>query len=351
MSPDLPFKENPLERVLHASVFWLYALGMIFGIVLLSQSVFWVGSQEIGLIWRFGKLQSIAEPGTHFCWPYPVESTQKIPYHKSMEVTITTLTPEKPLSSPNETAETLNPERDGYLLTADGAILTLPMCSLTYSIDGGDPAALVRLLTAYPDEKDFLGAVREAGHVPILRRLLEQAAIRATAEMKAENILRQPADFNDRILTFVREGVGRLHLGILCEKISANLFIPGQVSEAYETVGMIRSTEQKMLSDAAKKAVSLRSEGILLAGKIRSDAHSARAARLAQAKGDADRFNRILPEYRRHPETVRRILRDETAEKIYADAEEKIILDPLSIGQLRLNITRERPVQPKESEE
>lgn len=345
MSSRIP-ATNSLAGTLGHSLFFLTILAGILVIVIAMQSIFTVGSQELGLIRRFGKLQNIVGTGTYYCWPYPIETTQKIPFQKEMSIAISTFRRGLPASAQYALPETLDPETIAYLVTADQGILFMQNCTLSFTIDTQDKEAMIRFLTAYPEQRDFLGTVTEPAYNPALRQFLAQSAVKAAAEMKTEEIIRQPAIFGETILTHLRRTLQKMQFGIQCQNVIANAAIPEQIADAYAAVGMGRAQEQQQFVESRKKAAQLTGEGQTERGRILSRAQTDAARRIGSARAAADYFSGVHPSYLRDPEGIRSLLRDRSLNRIFAHADEIIIFDEKTIQQLSLNLTR-HPATPK----
>src|SRR5689334_1298568 len=106
-------------------------VGMV--VVFLASGFFTVGPQERAVVLRFGKPVGVGEkallgPGSHFALPYPIDEVVRIPITQVQ--TVKSSVGWYATSAAMEAAGTepppgpsLNPARDGYVLTADGNIL------------------------------------------------------------------------------------------------------------------------------------------------------------------------------------------------------------------------------------
>ncbi len=69
---QMPFKGRPPTKIL------ILIPLVILGLLLISDFVYTIEPEEIGVILRFGKLDRTTEPGLHVKMPYPIEQLAKV---------------------------------------------------------------------------------------------------------------------------------------------------------------------------------------------------------------------------------------------------------------------------------
>src|SRR5438309_6873620 len=106
-----------------------FLLGLLI-IVFLASGIFQVGPQERAIKLRFGKpvaegAKALLGPGLHISFPYPIDESVKVSITGIQKVSSSVgwfaITPEQELAVAEPFGGgSLNPEMDGYALTADG---------------------------------------------------------------------------------------------------------------------------------------------------------------------------------------------------------------------------------------
>ena len=110
-----------------------------------------------------------------------------------------------------------------------------------------------------------------------------------------------------------------------------NVQPPQQVQDAFDDVVRAREDKEKIinLADAYKEDVMPKARGY--AAKVVQDAKAYEATRIAESKGEAEKFNSILKEYSLQKETSESRLYLETIEKVLPKSKQIIIGDPNKI--------------------
>jgi len=106
---------------------------------------------------------------------------------------------------------------------------------------------------------------------------------------------------------------------------------PQQVQDAFDDVVRAREDKERIinLADAYKEDVIPKARGY--AAKVVQDAQAYEAARVAESKGEADKFQSILEEYSQQKESTETRLYLETIEKVLPRSKNIIIGDPSRI--------------------
>ena len=110
-----------------------------------------------------------------------------------------------------------------------------------------------------------------------------------------------------------------------------NVQPPEQVQDAFDDVVRAREDKAKIinLADAYREDILPKARGY--AAKVIQDAKAYEAVRIAESKGEADKFNSILEEYNLQKETTESRLYLETIERVLPKAKQIIIGDPNKI--------------------
>ena len=110
-----------------------------------------------------------------------------------------------------------------------------------------------------------------------------------------------------------------------------NVQPPEQVQDAFDDVVRAREDKAKIinLADAYREDILPKARGY--AAKVIQDAKAYEAVRIAESKGEADKFNSILEEYNLQKETTESRLYLETIERVLPKSKQIIIGDPNKI--------------------
>lgn len=303
-------------------------------VVFLGSGFFTVGPQEKAVILRFGKPvgqpdKVLLESGAHWAFPYPIDEVVKIPVDQMQSVRSTigwyATTPaaeaagQEPYAGPS-----LSPQRDGYVLTSDANIIHV-RGNLRYRIK----------------EPGLDYAFKFANASNLVQNALNSAMVFAAAHYKVDDVLMGDfAGFRELIQRRLNQLIDQQQLGIVVDQLDLQAIPPRQVKDDFNAVTQA----------AAKRGTDLnhaRNEASQTLGKARSDASALVAAAeadrtraVAIAAAEAERFTRLLPQYRANPELFARQHRAQVIQRVMTNAQEKILLPP---GQVRLQLDRETP--------
>lgn len=316
-------------------------------VAFLASGIFTVGSQERAVILRLGKPVVAKEgpllgPGLHWAYPYPIDEVVKITNAQIQTVTSTVgwyaTTPEwEAAGTEPPPGVSLNPAVDGYTLTADGNIIHV-RANLRYRIS--DPLAYVF---------NFTNAAA------VVQNDLNNAILYASAHYTVDNALqRDVAGFKEKVSRRVSQLVDEQRLGITLEPIDIRAMPPRQVTNEFTKVLAAEQERSKMINEAqAYASTNLSSAKGEAEARINDGLTSSN--RMVQAvAAEAQRFSRLLPEYRKNPDLFRQRLHTETLQRVLANASEKWSFPQPANGQsdeIRLQLSREPPKAKGQAEE
>ena len=307
-------------------------------VAFLFSGFFTVGPQEKAIILRFGKPVGdgrLLGPGPHWAFPAPIDEKIKIPVgqvqvvHSSLGWYATTAAAEAAGSEPPP-GESLNPARDGYLITADENIVHA-RADLRYRI--AEPGLRYTL--------DFVNATNT------LRNAFNNALFFAAARYKVDDLLtRDQAGFREAVRARLEQLVRQQDLGIVIEQIdNVEVKPPRQLKDAFARVLESEVRSGKSLLDS-------RSYENQTLSKARADAEArknvgaAERVRLVEfVAAEVERFTNNLPAWRSNPRLFRQQHQTESLRNIFANAQEKVVA-PERAGAGRtilLQINRDPP--------
>ncbi len=318
---------------------------LLVGLFLVS-GFFIVQPQEQAIVLRLGRPvgegeKALKGPGWHWSFPYPIDEPIKVPitsiqrlrssvgwYQTTREAEqMRTDYPSIPVNSP------MNPLVDGYLLTADENIVH-SKATLTYHIS--DPVTY-----------QFNFAVASNA----VQRALDNALLATAATFKVDDILyKDIAGFSEAVRKRVVELVRAQQLGIVVEECQVESRAPRQLKDAFESVTQAELKRSKLMSDAQFYETQVTNRAIGEAQATISAAETYRASLTNYLAGEAERFQGLLPEFRRNPRLFAQQRLTDTLGRVLTNATDRIFLSGGGAlpRELRLNLNRELPKQNQE---
>lgn len=291
-------------------------------LIWLASGIFMVGPDEQGVIRRFGEYVRIVGPGLDYHLPSPIEQVTKpkTTQVKRVEIGFRTIDP----GPPARYREIL---KEAIMLTSDENIINVNLV-VQYKIK--DPVKyLFNILNPEKTVRDVSESViREV----IGKTNIEDALTTAHAQIQAQA----------RVL--IQEVFDRYEAGIHVITVQLqDVKPPAEVVHAFKDVVSATKDKRKTINEARgyqeKVLPGARGE----AARINRQALAYRDRKVKHAQGEAQKFLKVLYEYKKAKDITFRRLYLETMESILPGME-KFILDPKNQGSLLqfLPMSRER---------
>jgi membrane protease subunit HflK len=321
-------------------------------LVILGAGFFTVGPQEKAVILRFGKplgegQKMLLGAGLHWSLPYPIDEVVRIPITEIQQVRSTVgwyaTTPEMELASTEPPAgPSLNPQIDGYVITADRNIVHT-RATVLYRID--DPRTAIFNFTSGTNHTFNLGGVSNA-----VQNAANNALILTAVRFNVDDVLtRDVAGFQDAVKARVNDLAEREHLGVTVDQVQVQSVAPRQLKDVFAQVTIARQNYDKLINDAQSKTNQILNEAGALATSITNAAESARTRFVTGVESDAKAFTELLPKYERNPNLFAQMELTKAMSMILTNVGEKKFLPTHADGkpvELRLMLNNEPP-QPK----
>ena len=389
---SLDAAERSLADALRVS-FLILKLAMLLLVVLYLLSGFFnVREQEMAVRLRFGRIvgergeQVLSPGGPYFSWPYPFEQVVTVPSSPQQLDLNTSFWYETDVSHAGVSASDLqslvgplNPEKDGSLLTGDAEVVHArwsviytvddPIGYLTRVRDGGFAERLIRVVT----EQSVVNAVAQMTADRLIRsqdvsvaRLRAQelldalgSGIRITSLTVKDPVYPLPVrvavqevlnaeSVRARLIEEAQEQWGRILVGAAGEAFEPLLTLV----ESYELASQSGIDGERLVVleerlDRCFSGLGIGLDGgvIPIGGEVAQLIHDAKTYRtevISRIRGEADYFNRLLPEYRANPRIVRSRLWEDAKERILTGDVETMYLPR---GQAYLELNRDPRVQ------
>jgi len=341
LPPETPVDagSQALAEALRSSFTIVKVVMVLLVLVFLASGLFTVGPEQRAIILRFGKAQGEGEkalllPGLHWSFPYPIDEHIKVSIGGLQQVSSTVgwyaVTPEEMLAGIVPPAgPTLNPVTEGYVMTADANIIH-SRAILIYRIR--DP---IRYVFSYVNASNTV------------QSLLDNALLHAAADFKVDDILtRDVAGFQEEVRRRVTRLADQQELGISVEQCAIQSVPPRQLTDAFASVLKAEVTRSQVLDDARRDENQVTNKASADAESIINLAQSDRVRHVSDVAAEAQRFEKILPQYQRYPALFEVQRLTETLGLVLTNAQEKLFVADSPGGkqrQLRLLLNREPP--------
>jgi membrane protease subunit HflK len=280
----------------------------------LATGLHFVQPDEQALVRRCGRaLDPPWEPGPHFGLPWGWDRVDRVKPREVKRVTVGPLT---------LGAEAVG-SGDNLLLTGDRNLIKV-RASVQFSIQ--DPAAYLFRTTAV----DRL--VAKMGEAAVTEVLCRQAVDRALTRGKQELGL--------LLLNRLQTLLDRYQLGITVRSVDiGGVEPPVEVAEAFTNVISALREREQQINQAHSYANKTLAQAQAEAQRLRDEARGLHERVVRKAQGEAERFEKLLPEYRRSKQLTAQRLYLETLGELLPKLRSKLIIDTGS--DLDLSILRE----------
>jgi len=263
----------------NARTLWGLGTGLVVIAWLLLTSFHTIGTQEIGVVTYFGRYSGTLSPGIRMTLPAPIAAVQKI----NVTGIQTFAFPDANDSNPN------------LVLTGDGNLV-----DLSYSVQWNiaDPQKYAFELDR-PDD-----AVKATAETAI-RAVVANSTLDEVLGAGKLEIQTRVAEAMQKILSDYQSGIHIVSVAL------NNAAAPSQVSDAFKDVTAAQNERQSNLTQARGYALQV----------------------VANAQGEAARFNGYYAQYKLAPDPTRRRMYYETMETILPKTN-KTIVEPRGIAPL-----------------
>jgi membrane protease subunit HflK len=273
---------------------------MIVGLIVLlvlgwaATGVYRVNDAERGIVLRFGAYAATTQPGLRWHVPWPVESVEL--------VNVAQITPFSQTTR---------------MLTADENIVVV---DLVVQYQRADPKA-------------FLFNVRDPEGT--LSDVSESAIREVIGKNSADFVLLEGrAEIASRTQELIQEALDEYGAGIIVTKVNLqDTNFPSQVEAAVQDAIKAREDRERLAFEAQSYANDILPKARGEAVRRIQDSEAYRARVVADAEGEASRFEQLLVEYERAPEVTRERLYIEVMEEVFGNST-KVLLDAEGGGNI-----------------
>ena len=308
--------QDRLRSLLPGPGFSTGTLIVVLLIVLLGwlfSGVYIVGTNEQGIVLRFGRFVARTPPGINYHLPWPIETAYTLDVTRQRQINI------------------------GYKIDEDNNNASVDVPSEAEMLTGDENIIDINF-TVYWKVKDagaFLFNVENPAETPdqTIKAVAESAMREVVGRSQFENILTQDReaiesevrDLMQKTLDMYGQGVTVINVKM--QKADP----PDEVISAYRDVQAARADQERMRNEAEGFANTIIPQARGNAARIVQDAEAYRQKSIAEASGQAKRFLSVLAQYRTAPDVTRKRMYIETMSSILTGMN-KVIVDNSAKG-------------------
>lgn len=303
------------------------AILAIFATVWLASGVYRVNSDELGVVLRFGKYQRTTTSGLNYHLPYPVEQViiPSVTSVNKVEIGSRSGNAENPnirtaKSSYSDGAAgkpRQQQNREGLMLTADRNIVDIDF-EVQWKVDATAPE---KFLFSMRDPASSVHVVAESAMREVIgRHKLDEVLTSAQSQVAEETrvIMQQMLDSYDAGIEVIAVNLSRPD-------------VPQPVIDEFQDVKRAQQDKQTSESVAEGYANQILPKAKGEAEQMLEQAAAYKSQVVADAEGDAARFNQIYAQYAQAKDVTRRRMYLETMEEVLKGMP-KVILDQAGRG-------------------
>jgi membrane protease subunit HflK len=271
--------------------------GLVAGAVALVwilSGVYSVDAQERAVVLRLGAYLATAEPGPHWRLPWPIESHEKVNVTQVRQVT--------------ERSDMLT--QDENIIDVELKVQYRVSSAQQYLVSQADPDSTLRQVTK--------SAVREV-----------------VGRSKMDFILTEGrTEIAEQTQQILQERLDAYASGLVVTEVNLqNVQAPEPVQDAFADAIKAREDQERLKNEAEAYANGRLPKAGGTAARELAEATAYRDRLIAQASGEADRFLKLLKEYRKAPRVTRDRLYLETMSEVLGNAT-KIVIDVNKTGPM-----------------
>ena len=307
--PKPPQMDELVERFKNLKKSGIVPIGLLLLIALLAiSSVFTIGTDEVGVIQRFGKYVRTAQPGLNFKFPTGIEKITKVKVKRVYQEEFGSET-EKTTAvyrSGNENASQETP----LMLTGDLNVAVVPW--------------IVQYRISNP--LDYLFKIKDV--TAILRDMSEATMRTVVGDRSINEVISKREEIALAAREILQKEMDRAQSGITINTIEMKKTnVPDPVQPSFNEVNQATQEKEQTIYKAREeynKAVPLaRGE----ARRVIKDAEGYAIDRVNRAKGDADKYSAIFQEYVKAKDITKKRLYLEAMLEVFPKLGAKYIID------------------------
>lgn len=297
----------------HAGIIVIGIIALIF----IFSGFFTIGTEEAGVVLRFGRYQRTVPPGLHFKVPFGVEEVYKIPVERQLKEEFGFRTIHAGVRTQYSTEKY---EDESLMLTGD---LNLAEVEWVVQYRINDP---YKYLFKVRNPKNTLRDISES----VMRQVVGNRTV-------------------NEVLTIGRQEIASMveqQMQKLCDEYETGIKIeqivlqdvnpPDPVKPSFNAVNEAQQEKERLINDALANYNKVIPKAKGQAQETIQKAQGYAVDRVNRAEGEATRFNDLYSEYIKAPEVTKRRIFLETMQRILPAIGNKIIMDEKGTNALPL---------------
>ena len=307
--PKPPQMDELLERFRNLKKSGVVPIAFLILVALLAiSSVFTIGTDEVGVIQRFGKYNRTAQPGLNFKFPSGIEKITKVKVKRVYQEEFGVETEKTSVNyrSGNDNASQETP----LMLTGDLNVAVVPWI-VQYKIS---------------NPLDYLFKIKDVR--AILRDMSEATMRTVVGDRSINEVISKREEIALAAREILQKEMDRAQSGIVINTIEMKKTnVPDPVQASFNEVNQATQEKEQTIYRAREeynKAVPLaRGE----ARRVIKDAEGYAIDRINRAKGDADKYSAIFQEYVKAKDITKKRLYLEAMLEVFPKLGTKYIID------------------------
>jgi membrane protease subunit HflK len=299
---EFPTKGRPPMRML------LLIPVVILLVFLVSDFIYTIEPEEIGVILRFGKFDRTTNPGLHVKIPFPVEQLAKVPIQRQLKQEYGFRTQKAGIQTRYSEGGF---ENESLMLTGDLNV------------------AVVEWIAQYRVTDPYLYLFKVRNRDKTFRDMNEAIMRAVVGDRSVDEVLtvgRQ--EIEDEVREELQELCKQYEIGITVDQIVLqDVNPPDPVKPSFNEVNQAEQERERAINDARADYNKVIPKAYGEAERMVEQARGYAIDRVNRAMGDASLFDQLLLAYRRAPEVTRRRMYLETMAKVYPRVGKKVLLD------------------------
>jgi len=279
---------------------------LVLAVVWLLSGFYRVQPDEQGVVLRFGEWVDTTDAGLNYHLPFPIERvlTPKVTLDRKINIGAVDMD----ITSRSRSRVSLNDE--GIMLTGDENIVDAPF-SVAWNISEAG-----KYLFNIKNPEETVRTVSES----VMREVVGRNKLQDAITENKSPIEQEVKEGIQRLMNEYQTGINiiRVQMG--------DVTVPPPVVDAFNDVQRAEADKVRRQNEGTAYANDITPRARGEARKVIEAASAYKEQTVNQAKGDAERFNAILTEYRGAETVTRRRLYLEAMEHILANAE-KVVVD------------------------
>nr|NJM01665.1 FtsH protease activity modulator HflK [Desulfobacula sp.] len=307
--PKPPQMDELLERFKNLKKSGIVPIGLLLLIALLAiSSVFTIGTDEVGVIQRFGKYVRTAQPGLNFKFPTGIEKITKVKVKRVYQEEFgSEIEKHRLFTGPGLR---MHPRKTPLMLTGDLNVAVVPW--------------IVQYRISNP--LDYLFKIKDV--TAILRDMSEATMRTVVGDRSINEVISKREEIALAAREILQKEMDRAQSGITINTIEMKKTnVPDPVQPSFNEVNQATQEKEQTIYKAREeynKAVPLaRGE----ARRVIKDAEGYAVDRINRAKGDADKYTAIFQEYVKAKDITKKRLYLEAMLEVFPKLGAKYIID------------------------